>query len=130
MIRAYFQSSSLEDLELSLDLDGRSVKKLIPVEVLDRSDRMAHALRRAFFRCRLDGWTKDYRKSRDPELKRQIIEISLREGIPTDLTALHASAPRAVMPRTATSAPFLRLFGLSLLLVGLLLRSAHQGFSK
>lgn len=126
MIRAYFHSESLDDLELELDIDNTVFPKRIPIDLLDREDRLARALRRGYFRSRLDAWSMSYRKSRDPDLKRQIIAISLREGIPTDLTALHASAPRPTMARTASPAPLFRLLGLSLLLLAAILKGRFR----
>ena len=118
MMRLFLASRSTRDLELRLTIDGEAFERRVEIEVLDADGRLAHALRRGFFRGRLDDWAADYRRSRDPELKRQIIEVSLREGIPTDLTALQVAAPQRVMPPTATPAPLLRIAGLLLLLFG------------
>ncbi len=76
-------------------------------------------MRLGYFQGRLADWTADYRRSRDPELRRQIVEISLRERIPTDLTALQVASPDRVLARTATPAPLLRRVGGVLLVLGL-----------
>jgi hypothetical protein len=60
----------------------------------------------------------DYRLHRDPELRQQIVDVSLREEIPTQLTALHVASPDRVMARSATPAPLLRTVGLLLLVLG------------
>ncbi len=123
MMRLFLASRSTRDLEVGLTIDGEAFERRVEIEVLDADGRLAHALRRGFFRGRLDDWAADYRRSRDPELKRQIIEVSLREGIPTDLTALQVAAPEPVMPPTATPAPLLRIAGLLLLLLGTAIRA-------
>ncbi len=60
----------------------------------------------------------EYRRTRDPDLKREIVETSLREAIPTALTSLHVASPDRVLSRTGTPAPLLRRLGLIVLLMG------------
>ena len=58
-------------------------------------------------------------------MRQQIVDVSLREGIPTPLTALHVAEPGlgfdgAAMPAGGTPAELLRRLGLVLLLLGAL----------
>ncbi len=99
-------------------IDGRPISRHVEVEPLDGSSRAGYAVRRGFYRGRLDDWIADYRRSRDPELRRQIIEVSLRETIPTSLTALHVASPGTVLARAATPARLLRKAGLLLIVIG------------
>lgn len=120
MLRVLAASHSAGPLRLSLAVAGHELEREVEVQLLDAAGRLGHAVRRAFYRQQLESWTAEYRRLRDPELKRQIVEVSLREGIPTDLTALQVAAPETVLPRTGTPAPVLRAAGLVLLVLGLL----------
>ncbi len=120
LLRVLTASRSATPLRLTLKVDGRDLERDVPVALLDPAGRAGHAVRQAFYRQQLDGWTAEYSRLRDPELKRQIVEVSLREGIPTELTALQVAAPESVLPRTGTCAPLLRTAGLLLLLASLL----------
>lgn len=118
LMRVFVDSRSTEALSLELAIDGRSFQREVAIEPLDPDTRAGRAVRRAFFSGRLDDWMAGYRRTRDPELRRQIVDVSLREGIPTTLTALHVASPESVMARTATPAPLLRRVGLVLVLIG------------
>ncbi len=121
LLRLYLESESLRDLEVELTIDGKAVSRKVDIERIDPATRLGRSLRRGYYRSLLNDWTADYRRSRDPELKRQIVQVSLREEIPSDLTALHVAAPSSVLARTATPAPLLRLLGLLLTLAGALM---------
>ena len=118
LLRLDFASTSFEPVVVELDVAGRVIERTIEVEALDPASRMGRAVRRSFFRGRLDDWTAEYRRLRDPELRRQIVQVSLREEIPTDFTALHAASPDRVLTRAGTTAPLLRRLGLVLLALG------------
>lgn len=121
MLRILLRTRSTEPLELSYTLNGRRLTRRVPVQMEDPDRRAGRGIRRALYRTLLDDWETEYRRLRDPELRRQIVEVSLREGIPTAFTALHAAEPAradGVLPRGATPAPLLRLVGLLLLLLG------------
>jgi len=119
LLRVFFGSRSNETLQLELAVDGRSFKHEVRIEDLDPSTRAGRSIRRGFYRGSLADWTADYRRSRDPDLRQQIIDISLREEIPTALTALHVASPDRVLSRTATPSPILRRVGLGLLTIGM-----------
>ncbi len=118
LLRVFLPGRGAEPLDLTLAAAGHPFGRKVPVELLDPASRLGHAVRQGFYRERLDAWTAEYRRLRDPELKRQIVAVSLREGIPTDLTALQVAAPDSVLPRTGTAAPLLRAAGLVLVLLG------------
>jgi hypothetical protein len=118
LLRLFYESRSSEPLRVELAIDGRGLVRTVSLDSLDPSSRIGRSVRRGFFQGRLDDWMADYRLHRDPELRQQIVDVSLREEIPTQLTALHVASPDRVMARTATPAPLLRKTGLLLLVFG------------
>ena len=120
LLRLFVATRSSEPLRLELAIDGRPLVREVTPEALDPSSRLGRAVRRGWYRGQLEDWTADYRRSRDPELRRQIVAVSLRERIPTDLTALQVASPDRVLARTATPAPLLRRVGGLLLALGLM----------
>lgn len=119
MLRVFARSRSTEPLELTLAVGDRIVRRTVPIEILDPLTRSGRAVRRGFYDRQLADWTSEYRKSRDPDLRRQIVEVSLREEIPTAFTSLHvAEETAAFLPATATWAPLLRMLGTLLLFLG------------
>jgi hypothetical protein len=117
MLRLYLASPSSEPLTLAMTVDGREMHRTVHIEPLDPLRRAGRSVRRGFYRSLLHDWIEEYRRGRDPELKRQIVEVSVREEIPTPLTALHVAAPDRVLPRTATWAPLSRWLGVALLVL-------------
>ena len=126
VVRLYGRVSARSDVEVRGTIDGEPFIKVLPVELLDESAPGASVLRRGVFREVLAGWMDRYRREPDAELKRQIVETSVREGIPTAFTALQVNDPRlagADLPRTATPSGALLLLGFAALIAaGLLLR--------
>jgi hypothetical protein len=117
LLRLHVASRSSAPLELNMTVDGRELHRTVDIEPLDPLSRVGRSVRRGFYRGQLEDWMAEYRRLRDPELKRQIVEVSVREEIPTPLTALHVAAPDRVLPRTATGAPLSRWLGLGLLVL-------------
>ncbi len=118
LLRLFLPTRSTAPLRLELAVAGRPVERTVPIQGIDPSGRQGRALRRGMYGGLLRDWMDDYRRSRDPELRRQIVDVSLRERIPTELTALHAASPEPALPRTASWARLLRLVGLLLLALG------------
>jgi hypothetical protein len=118
LMRLYLHTRTTDPLSLDLTIEGRTVERRLRLEHIDPSCADGRAIRRAYFRSHLDDVVADYRRTRDDELRREIVAISLREGIPTALTSLHVASPDRVLSRTATPAPLLRRLGLMLLLIG------------
>jgi hypothetical protein len=118
LMRLYVESRSSDELRLGLKVDTNTFERGIEVEEVDPSSALGRSIRRGFYRGRLDDQMADYRRTRDPELKREIVATSLREEIPTALTSLHVASPDRVLSRTATPAPLLRRLGLIVLVIG------------
>lgn len=121
-LRLFGISRSEQPLELRMKLGGSEVERTVHLDRNSEASRTGLAIRRGVFQKLLDSWMASYRLNRDPDLKRQIIEASLREGIPTAFTGLHIAEPEdstddGTLPRTATSAPLLRGSGFFLMLV-------------
>jgi hypothetical protein len=125
VLRLYGRVASRADVEVRGKIDGEPFIEVLPVEFLDESDPGASVLRRGVFREVLAGWMDRYRREPDAELRRQIVDTSVREGIPTAFTALQVDDPRlagAGLPRTATPSGALLLVGFAALAAaGLLL---------
>lgn len=119
LMRLYAESRSSEEIRLGLKVDAKTFERRIEVEELDPSSALGRSIRRGFYRGRLDDQMAEYRRTRDPELKREIVATSLREEIPTALTSLHVASPDRVLSRTATPAPFLRRLGLIVVVLGI-----------
>ncbi|MEM7584902.1 MAG: VIT domain-containing protein [Acidobacteriota bacterium] len=111
------------DIELSLAGESRSVR--VEPTLLLPDDPRAASVRRQAYGMQLDDWMRQYRQSREPELKQRIVELSVREGIPTQVTAFHVASPD-VLPSGGTPAELLRRFGLLLLAVGLAFAAAGR----
>ncbi len=118
LMRLYVESRSSDKIRLGLKVGAETIDRRIPVEELDPSSPLGQSIRRGYFRGRLDDQMAEYRRTRDPDLKREIVETSLREAIPTALTSLHVASPDRALSRTATPAPLLRRLGLIVLLMG------------
>ncbi len=131
LLRLFATTRSPQPLRLRLRLGDHEVEREVALEALAPDSRAGRALRRGLYQALLADWGSAYQKSRDPELRRQIVDVSVREGIPTPLTALHVAAPdfgaSGTLPPTGTPAPLLRLLGWLLLLAGWpLLRAARH----
>jgi hypothetical protein len=116
MLRLFGASHSDEPIELHLAVDGQAVRRTVELAPLGEATPAGRAVRRGLFASRLERWMREYRLSRDPDLRGRIVELSLREEIPTELTGLQVAEARegwrGVLPATATPAPLLRLAGL------------------
>ena len=117
-LRVFAHGHSTAPITLELAIGDRHFTRDVTIEELASDSRQGKALRRGTYAHQLAAWSADYAKSRDAALRQRIVELSLREGIPTDFTALQVSDPAGELPRTATPAPLLRCLGALLLLVG------------
>jgi hypothetical protein len=124
-LRVFGFTHSEEPLNLTLNVAGAPRRVTVELAPLVPDDPRAVALRREVFRLRLAEWLADFRRNRDPELRQQIIDLSLREGIPTPVTAFQVSGPD-VLPRGGTAGPVLRLLGLLLLVAAFILGFARR----
>jgi hypothetical protein len=120
MLRIFGRTRSTEPLEVTYTVGERTERRTVTLELLDPATRSGRGVRRGLYAVLLDAWTTEYRRSRDPELRRQIVEVSLREEIPTAFTSLQVAddLAAAFLPAGATPAPLLRSLGAILLLLG------------
>ncbi len=109
---------SLDPFDLELSVAGVARNVRVEPALLPPDDPRAAAVRRQAYSLRLDEWMATYHRHRDPELKQRIVDLSVREGIPTPVTAFQVSAPD-VLPRTGTAGRLLRVVGLLFLAAGL-----------
>lgn len=121
LLRLFLTSTSAAPLDIELAIGTRLLERKTGIEILDPDSRFGRAVRRGYYSGRLSDWGDEYRKSRDPEIRKQIVAVSLREGIPTDHTSLHVASPDRVLPRTGSWAPLLRLIGILALLASAIL---------
>jgi hypothetical protein len=125
MLRLFAASHADGPVALELAVDGRPLRRAVELLPLVADGAGGRAVRRGLFAARLDGWVREYRLSRDPELRARIVETSLREEIPTELTSLQVADAEGAwagrLPATATSGPLLRRAGLALVAAALLL---------
>lgn len=93
VLRLMATSDAVGPVALTGRIGKKKIRKVIRVEKLAASADDAKRVRREYFRGYLDKEMKKYRKLPTPELREQIIATSIRENVPTDLTALQVSAP-------------------------------------
>ncbi|MEM7249444.1 MAG: VIT domain-containing protein [Acidobacteriota bacterium] len=111
MLRLRAVTDSRQELDLKLSIDGTSLaRSLFPGELPVESER-GRALRRRFYRDRLADWMDRYRAQPSEELKKQVVAISLREGIPTAFTALQVDDPRLSLRAIKPGDPILTVPG-------------------
>jgi hypothetical protein len=92
-LRMYTDSAIEGRITVAMSVGGRALERTVDVEALPASSPEASALRRAIYQRTLRAWMKRYRDSNDYALKDKIVALSVREGIPTALTALHVEDP-------------------------------------
>jgi hypothetical protein len=122
MLRLFASSDSEQPLVLHLALGEQRWERRVEPELLAADGAQGRAVRRGLFAVLLEDWMTAYQRAPDNELRRRIVEVSLREGIPTALTSLHVAAPggSGELPGTATPAALLRVLGCLLLLLAML----------
>jgi hypothetical protein len=118
LLRVFARSRSEAPLELALAVDGHPLTRQVALEPVDPASDAGRAIRHDVQAATLADWMAEYRKGRDPELRARIVELSLAEGIPTELTGLQVDDPAGVLADTATAGPLLRRLGLLLLALG------------
>ncbi len=79
------------------ELAGHAFERSLEPVVHAPDSSTGQAVRRAYFERRLADQLLEYATSRDPALKQAIIELSLREKIPTSLTSMHVASPELSM---------------------------------
>jgi hypothetical protein len=91
----YFGTArSPEHLEVAYAIDNRFSRTLdVELAAMDDGSVEGKRLRSGYYGTLLKGMMSRYRETPDEALKTQIIETSLREGIPTVFTSLHVDDP-------------------------------------
>ena len=126
VLRLFGRIDDRSDVEVRGTIDDEPFSEILTVGMLDGGSPVASAVRRGVFREVLASWMDRYRHEPGEALKNRIVEVSLREGIPTALTALQVDDPRlAAVARTATATASGTLILLGSLALGL---SALLGF--
>ncbi len=122
LLRLFGRTASEQPLRVAFTIDGRPHETTVPVEVLPAAGDSGRAVRHGYYAALLGDWMAAYRRSQEPELRQRIVDTSVREGIPTELTGLQVAddAPGGMAP-TATAGPLLRRLGALLLALGLAL---------
>ncbi len=92
---AYFGTAeSTENLDVAYSIDNRFSKSLdVKLATVEKNSQEGQRIRRAYYRTLLTSMMSSYRDTPDDSLKARIVEISLREEIPTAFTSLHVDDP-------------------------------------
>jgi hypothetical protein len=107
LLRLFFRGTSEAPLEVAAQIEGRQVGQAVPVTLHEPGSAEARAVRRGYFERQLATWMAAYKRSPDADLKKMIIEASLREGIPTAFTALQVSSPELSLDAIKPGDPLL-----------------------
>jgi hypothetical protein len=107
LLRFFFQSASELPLDVQAHIDGLQVGQRVPVMPRSPESPEGKAVRRGYFERQLATWMAAYKRSPDNELKKRIIETSLKEGIPTAFTALQVSSPELSLDAIKPGDPLL-----------------------
>ncbi len=92
-------------------LGGRRFTRDVNLGALAEGSDQAAAARRGVYGALLAEWMRRYREDADPVLREQIIAVSLREDIPTGLTALQVDDPRLSLVAIKGGDPILTVDG-------------------
>ncbi|MBN1208463.1 MAG: hypothetical protein JXB05_26620 [Myxococcaceae bacterium] len=107
LLRLFFRSTSEAPLEVAAHIAGRQVGQQVPLTLRAPESPEGRAVRRGYFERQLETWMAAYKRSPDSELKKMIIEASLKEGIPTAFTALQVSSPELSLDSIKPGDPLL-----------------------
>lgn len=93
MLRLFGVSSEAGPVKLAALVEGETLERTVAPALLDGSSDDGKRVRRAVLARRIEEWTAEHRRTRDPALRQRIVELSVKEGIPTQFTALQVDAP-------------------------------------
>jgi hypothetical protein len=111
MLRLYAFTETTTPIELMAEIEGRQELRLIQPEQVEPDSRNGRSIRRGLFHKQLAGMMRDYARSKDSALKQRIIELSLREKIPTALTSLQVDDPELSLTAIKPGDPVLTVYG-------------------
>jgi hypothetical protein len=107
LLRLFFRSTSEAPLDVTANIEGKPVGQSVPLSFRSLESSEGRAVRRGYFERQLATWMAAYKRSPDPELKKRIIETSVKEGIPTAFTALQVSSPELSLDAIKPGDPLL-----------------------
>lgn len=102
VLRLLASTQQLGPVVMKGQIKDVSVEKTFSIEQLAVKSKTGRRIRRAYFQNYLAKEMEKYRASPTAERRAAIIALSVREDVPTDLTALQVSAPRPAGARVAT----------------------------
>lgn len=109
MARLYTPDSGA--LDLVGVLGGKKIERRLEPIALDPKSEEGKRVRRNVYRHKLVEMMNEYRVSSDAALKKRIVEISLREEIPTAFTALQVDDPELSLVAIKPGDPILTVHG-------------------
>ncbi|MFZ5472060.1 MAG: VIT domain-containing protein [Myxococcota bacterium] len=109
MLRLFAEAPSLAPVEVDAIVGDRPLRQRLDVRALEPASEEGKALRRGYYAKVLADWMAKWKEANDEKLKREIIELSLREKIPTAFTALQVDAPELSLADIKPGDPLLRV---------------------
>ena len=100
-----------DTLQVLARMGDRPLRLEVPLETLDRESPEGEAARRGWYRAELARLMARYREAPDEALKGAIVDLSLREGIPTAFTALQVDDPELSLVAIKPGDPVLTVHG-------------------
>lgn len=110
MLRLFALTDTLAPITLTGEVAGEALERRIVPELVDSTTRSGIAVRRGIYRELLASWMSDYRRDPNPALEDQIVTVSLREDIPTALTALQVDDPKLSLFAIKPGDPLLTVY--------------------
>jgi len=109
MLRLFAALDRTSPVTLRGRIGERAFERTVAVAPIDPATNHGHAVRRGVFRELLAGWMRAYRNAPDDALKRRIVDVSVREGVPTAFTALQVDDPKLSLYAIKPGDPVLRV---------------------
>ncbi|MEE2903791.1 MAG: VIT domain-containing protein [Myxococcota bacterium] len=82
-----------EEIAVQFRHDDKVVTRKVELFEQDVFSKNATRIRKAYFRHKINRWMHDFKQTQNPDLKTRIIEIGVREQIPTVFTSMQVEAP-------------------------------------
>jgi hypothetical protein len=110
MLRLYAFAEAETPIELLAEIEGRQELRVMQPEQVVPDSRNGRSIRRGLYRKVLAGMMREYARSKDSALKQRIIELSLREEIPTAFTSLQVDDPELSLSAIKPGDPVLTVY--------------------
>ncbi|MFH1808677.1 MAG: VIT domain-containing protein [Pseudomonadota bacterium] len=111
LLRLHALLDELGPLTVRLDIEGHEIERHIAITTPEPGSDAAASVQRSVYGRLLASWMQTYRAEPDAALKQRIIQVSLRERIPTAFTSLHAVDPELSVAATLPGDPVLTVHG-------------------